>query len=168
MDMQLTNRLALISGSTAGIGYAIAEALAREGARVIVNGRQQESVEAARKRIQSLTGSDVLGFAGDLSTADTADALVRAHPDIEVLVNNLGVFEPKPFEQIPDAEWVRFFEVNVLQRHSAGPSLPAGHEARQLGAHHLHLQRERCADTRRDDPLRHDQDGAAGRLSGVG
>jgi NAD(P)-dependent dehydrogenase (short-subunit alcohol dehydrogenase family) len=112
--MQLTNRLALISGSTAGIGYAIAEALAREGARVIVNGRQREAVEAARKQIQSHTGSDVLGFAGDLSTADTADALVQAHPDIEILVNNLGVFEPKPFEQIRDAEWVRFFEVNVL------------------------------------------------------
>jgi NAD(P)-dependent dehydrogenase (short-subunit alcohol dehydrogenase family) len=114
MDMQLKNRLALISCSTAGIGYAIAEALAREGARVIVNGRQQESVEAARKQIQARTESDVLGFAGDLSTADTADALVRAHPDIEILVNNLGVFEPKPFEQIRDAEWVRFFEVNVL------------------------------------------------------
>jgi NAD(P)-dependent dehydrogenase (short-subunit alcohol dehydrogenase family) len=114
MDMQLTNRLALISGSTAGIGYAIAEALAREGARVIVNGRQREAVEAARKQIQSHTGADVLGFAGDLSTADTADALVQAHPDIEILVNNLGVFEPKPFEQIRDAEWVRFFEVNVL------------------------------------------------------
>jgi len=114
MDMQLTNRLALVSGSTAGIGYAIAEALAREGARVIVNGRQQESVEAARQRIRAGTGFDVLGFAGDLSTADTADALVRAHPDIEILVNNLGVFEPKPFEQIGDAEWVRFFEVNVL------------------------------------------------------
>jgi NAD(P)-dependent dehydrogenase (short-subunit alcohol dehydrogenase family) len=114
MDMQLRDRLALISGSTAGIGYAIAEALAREGARVIVNGRHQESVDAARQRIRSQTGGDVLGFAGDLSTADTADALVRAHPDIEVLVNNLGVFEPKPFEQIRDDEWVRFFEVNVL------------------------------------------------------
>jgi len=114
MDMRLENRLALVSGSTAGIGYAIAEALAREGARVIVNGRQQESVDAAARRIGSAAGRDVMGFAGDLSSADVAESLVRAHPGIEILVNNLGVFEPKPFEQIADAEWTRFFEVNVV------------------------------------------------------
>jgi NAD(P)-dependent dehydrogenase (short-subunit alcohol dehydrogenase family) len=114
MDMQLENRLALISGSTAGIGYAIAEGLAREGARVIVNGRHQESVDEAVRRIHSATGRDVSGFAGDLTIADAAESLVRAHPGIEILVNNLGVFEPKPFEQIGDAEWTRFFEINVV------------------------------------------------------
>jgi NAD(P)-dependent dehydrogenase (short-subunit alcohol dehydrogenase family) len=114
MDMQLDGRLALVSGSTAGIGYAIAEALAREGARVIVNGRHQESVEAATRRIRSATGREVLGFAGDLSTADAAEALVQTHPGIAILVNNLGVFEPKPFAEISDADWTRFFEVNVL------------------------------------------------------
>jgi NAD(P)-dependent dehydrogenase (short-subunit alcohol dehydrogenase family) len=114
MDLRLENRLALISGSTAGIGYAIAEGLAREGARVIVNGRQQDSVANAAERIRAATGREALGFAGDLTTAEAAEALVRAHSGIEILINNLGIFEPKPFDQIADAEWMRFFEVNVV------------------------------------------------------
>jgi len=114
MDMQLKDRLAFVSGSTAGIGYAIAAALAREGARVIVNGRTQAAVDSAVAAIKSGTGTDALGFAGDLSTADAAEALVRQHPDIEILVNNLGIFEPKAFEDIPDADWMRFFDVNVM------------------------------------------------------
>ena len=114
MDLQLKNRLALVSGSTAGIGYAIAQALAAEGARVIVNGRMQPAVDAAVTSIQATTGQEALGFAGDLSQPDVAEALVRQHPGIEILVNNLGIFEPKPFEEIPDADWQRFFDVNVL------------------------------------------------------
>ncbi|MGH8821720.1 MAG: SDR family NAD(P)-dependent oxidoreductase [Rhodoferax sp.] len=114
MDLKLANKLALVSGSTAGIGYAIAAALAGEGAQVIVNGRSQASVDGAVSKIKSATGGAVRGFAGDLGTAAAAEELVRRHPDIEILVNNLGIFEPKPFEDIPDADWVRFFEVNVL------------------------------------------------------
>lgn len=114
MDLQLKDRLALVSGSTAGIGYAIAVALAREGARVVVNGRTQAAVDSAVAAIKSGTGGDAQGFAGDLSTADAAQALVREHPHIEILVNNLGIFEPKPFEEISDADWMRFFEVNVM------------------------------------------------------
>ena len=114
MDLQLKNKLALVSGSTAGIGYAIASALAREGARVIINGRQQVSVDKAIASLKSETGADVLGFAGDLSTAAAAEALCKAHPGIEILVNNLGIFEPKNFEDIPDADWMRFFDINVL------------------------------------------------------
>jgi NAD(P)-dependent dehydrogenase (short-subunit alcohol dehydrogenase family) len=114
MDMKLKNRLALVSGSTAGIGYAIAAALASEGARIIVNGRSQGSVDAAVATLKTETSGQVFGFAGDLSTADAAEALVRQYPNIEILVNNLGIFEPKPFEEIPDADWSRFFDVNVL------------------------------------------------------
>ena len=114
MDLKLTGKLALVSGSTAGIGYAIAAALAAEGARVIVNGRSQASVDAAVASLQPGPGGEVLGFAGDLSSADVAEALVARHPGIEVLVTNLGIFEPKPFEDIPDEDWTRFFEVNVL------------------------------------------------------
>jgi NAD(P)-dependent dehydrogenase (short-subunit alcohol dehydrogenase family) len=114
MDLKLRNKLALVSGSTAGIGYAIAHALAGEGARVIINGRTHSAVDAAVARIASATGTEVLGFAGDLANAATAEELARRHPDVEILVNNLGIFEPKPFEEIPDADWVRFFEVNVL------------------------------------------------------
>lgn len=114
MDMQLSNRLALVSGSTAGIGYAIAEALAREGARVIVNGRTQAAVDGACAAIGKSAGKTPIGFAGDLSVAAVAEDLVRKHPGIEILVNNLGIFEPKAFEDIADADWMRFFEMNVL------------------------------------------------------
>ena len=114
MNLQLEGRLALVSGSTAGIGHAIATALAAEGARVIVNGRTQAAVDAAVARIAPAAGGEAIGFAGDLSTAAAAEALVAAHPGIEILVNNLGIFEPKPFEDIADSEWTRFFEVNVL------------------------------------------------------
>lgn len=114
MDLKLTNKLALVTGSTAGIGRAIVEALAREGARVIVNGRTQAAVDVAIAEIQSSTGADVLGFAGDLGTAAAAEALGRQYPDVDILINNLGIFEAKPFEEIPDDDWMRFFEVNVL------------------------------------------------------
>jgi len=113
MDLQLTHKTALVSGSTAGIGFAIAEALAREGARVIVNGRSQKAVDAAIAKLKA-AGGDVTGFAGDLTTAAAAAQLEQAFPDVEIVVNNLGIFEPKPFEQIPDADWTRFFEANVL------------------------------------------------------
>src|SRR5882724_37234 len=110
MDLQLTNRRALVSGSTAGIGFAIARALAAEGAHVIVNGRTADGVDEAVARIASTTGSTVFGFAGDLSVASTAAELVRQHPGVEILVNNMGIFEPRPFEEIPDEDWRRFFE----------------------------------------------------------
>ena len=114
MDLKLKGKLALVSGSTAGIGHAIAVALAAEGARVIVNGRSQASVDDAITRIKPAAGGEVLGFAGDLSTSAAAEALVTRFPNIEILVNNLGIFEPKPFEDIPDEDWMRFFDVNVL------------------------------------------------------
>jgi len=114
MDLNLKGKLALVSGSTAGIGFAVATALAREGARVIVNGRSQPSVARVAAQLTSATGADVQGFAGDLSIAAAAEQLAARHPDVAILVNNLGIFEPKPFEEIPDADWLRFFEVNVL------------------------------------------------------
>jgi NAD(P)-dependent dehydrogenase (short-subunit alcohol dehydrogenase family) len=114
MDLQLTGKAALITGSTAGIGYAIAAALAREGASVIVNGRTQSAVDAARGKLAATAAGTVRGFAGDLSTDAAAQAVAREFPDIEILVNNLGIFESKPFEEIPDADWRRLFEVNVL------------------------------------------------------
>lgn len=114
MDLDLTGKLALVSGSTAGIGFAIAATLAREGARVIVNGRTQAAVDDAVATLTAETAGELLGFAGDLSKAETAEALARTHPDVAILVNNLGIFEPMPFEDIPDADWLRFFDVNVL------------------------------------------------------
>jgi NAD(P)-dependent dehydrogenase (short-subunit alcohol dehydrogenase family) len=114
MDLKLRNRLALVTGSTAGIGYAIAEALASEGARVIINGRSRESVDNAITKLTSSATGELIGFAGDLSTQEAAAQLAKAHPDVEILVNNLGIFEPASFEEISDDDWRRFFEVNVL------------------------------------------------------
>jgi len=114
MNLGLKDKLALVSGSTAGIGHAIAEVLAEEGARVIVNGRTPQAVERAVATLKASTGADVLGFAGDLSQAAVAEEVAARHPGVEILVNNLGIFEPKPFEDIPDADWRRFFDVNVL------------------------------------------------------
>jgi NAD(P)-dependent dehydrogenase (short-subunit alcohol dehydrogenase family) len=114
MDLQLSGKLALVSGSTAGIGFAIAETLIAEGARVIVNGRTQAGVDQALAIIRKSTGKEALGYAGDLADAAVAEALVKKHAGIDILVNNLGIFEPKAFEEIPDADWKRFFDVNVL------------------------------------------------------
>lgn len=115
MDLQLKGKLALVSGSTAGIGFAIANGLAREGARVIVNGRTKDRVNTVVERIRSHDASaKVEGIAADLGSAAGSEEVVRRFPDVDVLVNNLGIFEPKPFEQISDAEWFRFFEVNVM------------------------------------------------------
>ena len=114
MDLQLKGKRALVTGSTAGIGAAIAKALAREGARVIVNGRSAADVEKAVATLKAESGGDLVGFAGDFGTAQPIEDLVRRHPEVDILVNNMGIFEPKPFEDIADADWMRFFEVNVL------------------------------------------------------
>ena len=115
MDLKLEGKAALVTGSTAGIGFAIALGLAREGARVVVNGRTQARVEAALESIrQEAPQAKVEGLAFDLGTAAGCEALVRRLPRVDILVNNLGIFEPKPFEQIPDADWQRLFEVNVM------------------------------------------------------
>ena len=114
MDLQLKGKLALVTGSTAGIGRAIAATLGAEGARVIVNGRKAEAAQAAAAELAKETGGSFLAFGGDLSLAVEAERVVRDNPGIQILVNNLGIFEPKPFEEIPDEDWRRFFEVNVL------------------------------------------------------
>jgi NAD(P)-dependent dehydrogenase (short-subunit alcohol dehydrogenase family) len=115
MDLQLTGKRALVTGSTAGIGYAIAEALTREGAHVIVNGRTTSRVEGALKSLDKLgNGMKPEGLAADLGTVDGIASAIQRFPDLDILVNNLGIFEPKPFEDITDADWLHFFEVNVM------------------------------------------------------
>lgn len=114
MDLELEDKCAFISGSTAGIGYAIAEALAKEGARVIINGRRESSVADARQKLRNSTSGMIEGFAGDMSQADVAGALAEQFPDVDIVINNLGIFEPKPFVEISDDEWRRFFDINVL------------------------------------------------------
>ena len=115
MDLQLAGKSALVSGSTAGIGFAIAQGLAREGAEVVVNGRTQARVDTAVATIKKkFPDALVQGFAGDLSKAEAADELFKRYPEVQILVNNLSIFEPKEFTAITDEDWQRFFETNVL------------------------------------------------------
>ena len=114
MDLRIKDKIALITGSTAGIGFAIAKALSMEGARTIINGRSEESVERAISELGATATGQLMGFAGDLSKAEAANKVYSKYPDVEILVNNLGIFEPVSFEEIPDEDWRRFFEVNVL------------------------------------------------------
>jgi NAD(P)-dependent dehydrogenase (short-subunit alcohol dehydrogenase family) len=134
MNLELDGKRALVTGSTAGIGYAIAEALAREGANVIVNGRKEDRVEQA---IQSIRASHpkakVEGLAADLGSTDGARAAVQRIPEVDILVNNLGIFEPKPFEKIPDEDWFRFFEVNVMSGVRLSRSYLPGMKTRNWG-----------------------------------
>jgi NAD(P)-dependent dehydrogenase (short-subunit alcohol dehydrogenase family) len=115
MDLQLTDKRALVTGSTAGIGFAIASGLAQEGAAVVVNGRSQRRVEEAVRRIRGQHKyARVTGVAADLGTKEGVGLLTGHLPALDILVNNLGIFEPKPFVEIGDEDWLRFFEVNVL------------------------------------------------------
>src|SRR4051812_34986977 len=105
MDLQLTHTTALVTGSSAGIGFAAAVGLAREGARVVLNGRDAERLSAARTRLLDLVpGAEVTAVAADVSTAAGAQVLIDAEPDVDVLINNAATFGPTPFAEIPDAE----------------------------------------------------------------
>lgn len=115
MDLQLTGKTALVTGSTAGIGFAICAGLAREGARVVVNGRTTERTEEAAQKLRAtVSGADVLPVAADLSTEAGISTLLSKLPTVDILINNLGIFEPKDFFSITDADWERFFQVNVM------------------------------------------------------
>lgn len=115
MDFELDGKRALVTGSTAGIGFATVRALAREGAHVTLNGRTETRVSKAVDRLKAgLAGATINGIAADLSGPDGCRKLIGQLPDVDILVNNLGIFEPKPFEEIADEDWLRFFETNVL------------------------------------------------------
>jgi len=115
MDLRLAGKTALVTGSTAGIGLAIVHSLAAEGAHVSLNGRTQQRVDQAVKEVlQRNPKAKVAGITADFSTAEGAAAVISDLPAVDVLVNNVGIFEPKPFTEIPDADWYRLFEVNVM------------------------------------------------------
>lgn len=114
MDLQLNGKVALVTGSTAGIGLEIARKLAVEGAKAIVTGRNQAKLDQAVKSIRASGGADVSGVLADPSTVEGAAALVKAAPQVDILINNVGIYEMKSFTDITDDEWRRYFEVNVL------------------------------------------------------
>ncbi|GEJ58130.1 SDR family NAD(P)-dependent oxidoreductase [Anaeromyxobacter diazotrophicus] len=129
MDLQLRGKRAVVTGSTAGIGLAVAIELAREGAAVVVNGRTAARVEQAMARVRrEAPGAEVAGVAADLGSARGAEHVAAAAPDADILVNNVGIFEAKPFAEVPDADWLRFLEVNLL----SGVRLSRHHLPRML------------------------------------
>ncbi|WP_079543894.1 SDR family NAD(P)-dependent oxidoreductase [Bradyrhizobium lablabi] len=115
MKIDLSGKTALVTGSTSGIGHAAAKGLAAAGAEVVVNGRAQAKVDAAVAAIGKVVpGAKVRGVAADVSTAAGCKALVAAQGEVDILINNAGIFEPKAFFEIPDEDWSRFFDVNVM------------------------------------------------------
>ncbi|HTI87870.1 MAG TPA: SDR family oxidoreductase [Alphaproteobacteria bacterium] len=115
MQIDLSRHRAIVSGSTAGIGFAIAAGLAESGAAVVLNGRKEETTRAAAEALKKrVPKARVDGVAADLGTAEGTDSFIRKAGDADILINNLGIFEPKPFEQITDRDWLRFFEVNLM------------------------------------------------------
>ena len=148
MDLKLTDKVALVTGSTAGIGLAIAQSLATEGAHVYVNGRTRERVEAAAAMIRSRAASGkVEGIVADFSNSSGAEAVVAKLPVVDVLVNNVGIFEPKPFAEIPDADWYRFFEINVMSGVRLARHYRAGMLEKNWGPHSFHFERVGGADS---------------------
>ena len=115
MDLELGKRRALVTGSTAGIGYAIARGLAAEGAQVVITGRTQSSVDGALARLRKeLPKANAEGIAADCATAEGAQAVFARVAEVDILVNNLGIYGRMAFFDIPDTEWQRYFDVNVL------------------------------------------------------
>lgn len=115
MDLQLKGKTAFISGSTQGIGFAAAKLLLQEGATVIINGRSEARVKEAVQKLKDLVpNGPVSGVAADFTKLDDVQQLMDKLPSVDILVNNAGIFEPKAFEDIPDEDWYRFFEVNVM------------------------------------------------------
>jgi NAD(P)-dependent dehydrogenase (short-subunit alcohol dehydrogenase family) len=131
MQIDLKDKRAIVTGSTSGIGFAIAQGLAAAGAAIVINGRSQQSVDAAKQRlIEHLPRAQIDGVAADLATAAGASAFLQRVPDADILVNNIGIFEPKPFEAITDEDWQRFFDTNVMS-------------GIRLSRHYLPLMRKR-------------------------
>jgi NAD(P)-dependent dehydrogenase (short-subunit alcohol dehydrogenase family) len=125
MNIDLSGKTALVTGSTAGIGFATARGLAESGAHVIVNGRSQASVDNALASLKkSYPTAQATGFAGDLTDAAVCDTLVNTHPAVDILVNNLGIFEPKDFFDIPDSDWTRFSTSTCCPAYASRAPMP--------------------------------------------
>jgi len=157
MDLRLDGKRALVTG-TAGIGYAIAEGLAQEGAEVIVNGRSVERVVEAVGAINNTTSTRAIGIAADLGSSDGVTRLVKEVGRVDILVNNVGVFAPVPFTDISDEAWQEIFDINVMSGVRLSRALVHGMVERKWGPHHLHLERVGRPDPGGDGALRRYED----------
>ena len=160
MDLGLAGKKALISGSTAGIGFAIASRLAAEQSEVIISGRTEQRVDRAIQEIKrQVPGARVSGIPGDLSSPEVALAVTDRFPDLDIVVNNLGIFEVRPFPEISDEEWERVLQTNLFSGIRLG--LPAAHAFAKPRTNHFYLQRVRAQHSEGNDSLRRNQDGAS-------
>ena len=162
MDLKLKGKKVLVSGSTAGIGYAIAEVLASEGADVVLNGRTEQRVNQALEKIRAVATGSVQAIAADLGTAVGVRKTLERHPAIDILVNNLGIFDPKPFEDIPDERMGSFLRSERNERCPPEPCVSAVHAEAKLGSHHFYFQRVGHPDSFRNGALRNDEDRSIG------
>jgi len=161
MNLQLENKLALVSGSTAGIGFAIAKSLAAEGARVVINGRTEARIREAIASIRAeIAWAKLEALALDLSKVDGATETTKHYPDVDILVNNLGVYEVKAFEQITDADWSAIIETNFLSGVRLSRHYLSRMKAAGWGSDHFHLQRIGGEHSGGNDPLRRDENNA--------
>ena len=165
MDLRLDGKRALVTGSTAGIGYAIAEGLAQEGAEVIVNGRNAKRVSTAADALKNATGTGAIGIAADLGSADGVMRLVSAAGKVDILVNNVGVFAPVPFTDISDDAWQEIFDINVMSGVRLSRALVPGMVERGWGRI-SYFERVRRSDTGGDGSLRRYQDCATRAVAG--
>ena len=169
MNVDLSGTSALVTGSTGGIGFAIARSLARAGAAVALNGRKQAAVDQAVTRLRSdLSAAQVRGVAGDLGTAEGCAALVAAVPSVDILVNNAGIFGPQDFFETPDDEWERLWQVNVMSGVRLSRAYLPGMAEARLGPRHLSFVRIGAQHPGRDDPLRRQQDRRPCPVAGTG
>lgn len=159
MDLQLQGKVALVTGSTGGIGYGIAKVLLKEGAQVIINGRTQQSVDQAAASLKQATGKMPLGFAGDMSKAEDIAHLAQAYPDVDILINNVGRYLPHEFTQSTDQDWYETFDLNVMSGVRLSRAYLPGMKQRNWGRIIFYFQRERAADSGGERGLRHEQGG---------
>ena len=159
MKIDLSEKTAIVTGSTGGIGFAIAKGLAHAGAAVVLNGRQQKAVDEAISKLKGTnTNAPVRGVAADLGTAQGCAAVVHAEPSTDILVNNVGIFGPQDFFETPDEEWEHFLAINVMSGVRLSRAYSSAHEGAQLGAGDFRLLRICAQHPGRHDPLWGHQD----------
>ncbi len=160
MLIDLKGKTALVTGSTEGIGYAVARQLARAGADVVVNGRSEDKTEKAAGRLRSEGAKGIVtGVAADLATAEGCAKLVVKVPLVDILVNNAGIFQPSDFFDTTDEVWDRHWQVNVMSAVRLSRAYLPGMQEAKLGPRRLHRIGIRLQHSGGNDPLRRQQDG---------